>query len=60
MSDYTTHDEGIGGKALVVAAIIIGLFILAIAFIGASEPPALPASLTEQPAADGGAVTITQ
>lgn len=65
MSDYSTHDEGLGGKALVVAAVLIGLFILAIAFMGAGSPPDLPAGLVEQPAVEGtapaaGAAPATQ
>ena len=47
MSDYTTNDEGLGGKALVVAAVIIGLFILALAFMGSGDAPNLPAGLTD-------------
>ena len=55
MSDYSSQDEGLGGKALVVAAVLIGLFILAIAFMGAGDPPNLPAGVAEQPALEGAA-----
>lgn len=53
MSDYTTNDEGLGGKALVVAAVLIGLFILALAFMGAGDAPNLPAGLTDPAALEG-------
>ncbi|MEM7469795.1 MAG: hypothetical protein AAF340_00475 [Pseudomonadota bacterium] len=52
MSDYSTHDEALGGKALVVAAVLIGIFILALAFMGAGEAPNLPAGLVEGQLAD--------
>lgn len=53
MSDYTTNSDGLGGKALVVAAVLIGLFILALAFMGAGDAPNLPAGLTDPNAAEG-------
>ncbi|MCY4334500.1 MAG: hypothetical protein OXC60_07470 [Litoreibacter sp.] len=52
MSDYSTHEEGLGGKALVVASVLIGIFILALAFLGAGEAPELPAGLVESQLAD--------
>lgn len=64
MSDYTTHNEGVGTTGLVVAAVLIGLFILVLAMLGGNsgaegelgapaviteEAPAVPAA----PATDG-------
>ena len=66
MSDYTTHDESLGGKALVVAAALIGVLILVLAFMGASSTPPVPAYLTDPNSvegtapATGGTVTQTQ
>lgn len=57
MSDYTTHEESLGGKALVVAAALIGLLILVLAFMGANSAPELPASLVDQSAVGGAATT---
>lgn len=59
MSDYSTHDEGLGGKALVVAAVLIGLFILGLAFMGSGDAPTLPAGLTEPSTAEGTAPAVT-
>lgn len=62
MSDYTTHEEGLGGKALVVASVLIGIFILALAFMGAGEAPELPAGFVESQLAapDAGAPAVTE
>ena len=67
MSDYTTQNEGIGTTGLVVAAVLIGLFIIVLAMLGsgtvtegdtmvAPEPLDAPAVTTPAvPApADGG------
>ncbi|MEM9585400.1 MAG: hypothetical protein AAGA08_20020 [Pseudomonadota bacterium] len=58
MSDYTTNDEGLGGKALVVAAVLIGMFILALAFMGTSDAPNLPAGLADPAATEGAAPAV--
>ena len=67
MSDYTTHNEGIGTTGLVVAAVLIGLFIIVLAMLGSGTvtegdtmvaPEALDAPVVTAPAttapADGG------
>lgn len=54
MSDYQSQSEGLGAKGLVVAVILIGLFILGLAFMGGGEGgPANPATTggAEAPAA---------
>jgi hypothetical protein len=57
MSDYTTHEESLGGKALVVAAALIGLLILVLAFMGANSAPEIPASFVDQNSVGGAATT---
>lgn len=59
MSDYTTNDEGLGGKALVVAAVLIGLFILGLAFMGAGDAPNMPAGLVDPNAVEGTTPAVT-
>ncbi|EPX79285.1 hypothetical protein [Litoreibacter arenae] len=63
MSDYTTQNEGIGTTGLVVAAVLIGLFIIVLAMLGAGsvtegETMAAPESL-EAPAATAPAPDAT-
>ncbi|PTX55577.1 hypothetical protein C8N43_0216 [Litoreibacter ponti] len=65
MSDYTTHNEGVGTTGLVVAAVLIGLFVLVLAMLGTGTVPEdgaapAPAALEETaptapaaPATDG-------
>ncbi|RLJ41480.1 hypothetical protein BDE40_0752 [Litoreibacter halocynthiae] len=67
MSDYTTHNEGVGTTGLVVAAVLIGLFIIVLAMLGSGsvtegetmvapeslDAPAVTAPATTVPA-DGG------
>ena len=36
MADYSTHDESVGGKGLIIAVVLIGAFILGVAFLGSS------------------------
>ena len=59
MSDYTTNDEGLGGKALVVAAVLIGLFILTLAFMGAGDAPNLPGGFVDPNAVEGATPAVT-
>ena len=62
MSDYTTQNEGIGTNGLVVAAVLIGLFIIVFAMLGSGSvtendtmatPEALDAPVIAAPAVDG-------
>lgn len=39
MSDYTTQNENVGTTGLVVAAVLIGLFILVLAMLGTGTVP---------------------
>ncbi|GFE63908.1 hypothetical protein [Litoreibacter roseus] len=61
MADYTTHDDGIGAKGLIVALVLIALFIFALVFLGSGSPDlnqtgtippqeTAPAATTEAPA----------
>jgi len=55
MSDYTTHNEGVGKTGLVVAAVLIGLFVLVLALLGTGTAPqgdgAAPAAIEQVPTA---------
>lgn len=56
MSDYTTHNDGVGKTGLVVAAVLIGLFVLVLAMLGTGTVPegdgtAPAVTLEEAPAA---------
>lgn len=56
MSDYTTHNDGVGKTGLVVAAVLIGLFVLVLALLGTGTAPdgdglAAPVAREEAPAA---------
>lgn len=56
MSDYTTQNEGVGKTGLVVAAVLIGLFVLVLAMLGTGTVPegegmAPAVALEEAPAA---------
>jgi len=62
MSDYTTQNEGVGTTGLVVAAVLIGLFIIVLAMLGSGSvtegdaiavPEALDAPVIAAPAVDG-------
>lgn len=53
MSDYTNTTEGVSGKGLLVAVILMGLFILGVAIAGGpgelnggTETPPAPATQT--------------
>ncbi len=35
MSDYSQHNEGIGGRGIIVGLLLIALFIAGLAFLGA-------------------------
>jgi hypothetical protein len=54
MADYSTHEEGVGATGLIVAAVLIGLFVLVLALLGTGT---IPASQATNPSAvfDGGA-----
>jgi hypothetical protein len=56
MSDYTTRNEGLGGKGILIGLLLIGLFVAGLAFLGGGsevEPgtavidPAAPAGSTD-------------
>ena len=55
MSDYTTQNEGVGTTGLVVAAVLIGLFIIVLAMLGSCSvtegETMVPAETLEAPAA---------
>jgi len=56
MSDYTTqNNEGVGKTGLVVAAVLIGLFVLVLAMLGTGTAPppegTAPAAIEQAPAA---------
>ncbi|MGB7243536.1 MAG: hypothetical protein WBC93_15810 [Sulfitobacter sp.] len=40
MSDYTTSNEGMGGRGVIIAILIICAFVFGLALIGASSGPA--------------------
>lgn len=63
MSDYTTQDDSIGTTGLVVAAVLIGLFIIVLAMLGSgtvvegdtmAPPESLEVPAAAAPPADGG------
>ena len=35
MSDYSQHNEGLGGKGIVIGLLLIALFVAGLAFLGA-------------------------
>ena len=35
MSDYSQHNQGLGGKGIIVGLLLIGLFVAGLAFLGA-------------------------
>ncbi len=52
MSDYTNTTDGVSGKGLLVAVILMGLFILGLAFMGGTgEIDSAPAAATSTPTA---------
>ena len=54
MSDYTTQNEGVGTTGLVVAAVLVGLFIIVLAMLGSGSVTEgdgiVPAEAMEAPA----------
>ncbi|MFK7765327.1 MAG: hypothetical protein AB8B62_18835 [Roseobacter sp.] len=50
MSDYSQHNQGIGGKGIIVGLLLIGLFVVGLVFLGAgaseNEPGTAPIDST--------------
>ncbi len=56
MSDYSTHNEGVGGRGILIALLVIVAFIVGLAMLGtASAPPdgTAPAAAIETAPATG-------
>ncbi|WP_227269762.1 hypothetical protein [Roseobacter weihaiensis] len=51
MSDYSQHNQGIGGKGIVVGLVIIVLFVTALAFLGAGGSEVEPGTAAIDPGA---------
>ncbi len=50
MSDYSQHNQGIGGKGIVVGLLLIGLFVAGLAFLGANGSEVEPGTAVIDPA----------
>ncbi|MDW3183838.1 MULTISPECIES: hypothetical protein [unclassified Roseobacter] len=57
MADYTTHNDGVSGKGIFIALVVIGAFVFLLAVLGTSTVPtdpdgaADPAAIETAPAA---------
>lgn len=51
MSDYSQHNQGIGGKGIVVGLVLIVLFVAGLAFLGAGGSEVEPGTAPIDPGA---------
>ncbi|MEP5761355.1 MAG: hypothetical protein ABJ327_18965 [Litoreibacter sp.] len=51
MADYTDYNDGIGGKGLLVAFLLIGAFIVGLIYLGGSTAVPPEGSVSTDPAA---------
>ncbi|WP_187432068.1 hypothetical protein ROLI_025160 [Roseobacter fucihabitans] len=58
MADYTTHNDGLSGKGIFIALLVIGAFVFLLAMLGTGSVPVDPDG-TAQPAAIGTAPAAT-
>ncbi|WP_298842710.1 hypothetical protein [uncultured Roseobacter sp.] len=42
MADYTTHSDGISGKGILIALVVIGAFVVLLAALGTGTVPVDP------------------